>query len=129
MAFGDLFYVSLLKQNSCATLRCLFFIGQSSSGAWLYGVYISNAMKIEFWGDGLRRSLLGFVAKAKLLRYAPVFVFYIPKLKRSLALGYKKQTLHLPMQGFALSEWGDLNSRPLDPQSSALTRLRYTPNK
>ncbi len=28
---------------------------------------------------------------------------------------------------FALSEWGDLNSRPLDPQSSALTRLRYTP--
>ncbi len=26
-----------------------------------------------------------------------------------------------------LSEWGDLNSRPLDPQSSALTGLRYTP--
>ncbi len=25
------------------------------------------------------------------------------------------------------SEWGDLNSRPLDPQSSALTVLRHTP--
>ena len=28
---------------------------------------------------------------------------------------------------FSVSEWRDLNSRPLDPQSSALTRLRYTP--
>src|SRR6266849_3527370 len=25
------------------------------------------------------------------------------------------------------SGWGDLNSRPLDPQSSALTKLRYSP--
>ena len=28
---------------------------------------------------------------------------------------------------FFLSEWRDLNSRPLDPQSSTLTRLRHTP--
>ena len=26
-----------------------------------------------------------------------------------------------------LSGWGDLNSRPLDPQSSALTKLRHSP--
>ncbi len=26
------------------------------------------------------------------------------------------------------SGWGDLNSRPLAPQASALARLRYTPN-
>ena len=29
--------------------------------------------------------------------------------------------------GSLWSGWGDSNSRPLDPQSSALTRLRYTP--
>jgi hypothetical protein len=49
------------------------------------------------------------------LRFGVCFLY--PKAQASLALGYKKQTLHLPMQGFALSEWGDLNSRPLDPQS------------
>ena len=26
------------------------------------------------------------------------------------------------------SGWGDLNSRPLDPQSSALTKLRHSPH-
>jgi hypothetical protein len=28
---------------------------------------------------------------------------------------------------FLASGWGDLNSRPLDPQSSALTKLRHSP--
>lgn len=27
------------------------------------------------------------------------------------------------------SGWGDSNPRPLDPQSSALTKLRYTPQE
>ena len=31
-------------------------------------------------------------------------------------------------QGISLSGWGDLNSRPLRPERSALTGLRYTPN-
>ena len=33
------------------------------------------------------------------------------------------------MHGYpkTLSGWGDLNSRPLDPQSSALTKLRHSP--
>src|SRR5690606_22743090 len=29
--------------------------------------------------------------------------------------------------GFGESGWGDSNSRPLDPQSSALTKLRHSP--
>ena len=31
------------------------------------------------------------------------------------------------MQGFSPSGWPDLNRRPLDPQSSALTNLRHSP--
>ena len=47
---------------------------------------------------------------------------FLRKIAHRLDIG-----ISIPAGVNYLSEWGDLNSRPLDPQSSALTGLRYTP--
>ncbi len=57
-----------------------------------------------------------------------IYCAYCPYIARPETLGPALIAVRASDLDGSWSGWGDLNSRPLDPQSSALTKLRHSPS-